>query len=56
MLQDLGSDSGDETKVTIVGIQGKDKCMYLSHHVSTSANIQSSSIQNDKKISELFHI
>ena len=28
-IQDLGSDSGDETKVTAAGIQGKDKSISL---------------------------
>ena len=25
IIQDLGSDSGDETKITAIGIRGKDK-------------------------------
>ena len=49
LLQDVGSYSGDETKVTVVGIQGKYEGMSLSDHANTSAIVQSSSIQYDKK-------
>ena len=56
MLQGVGSNSSDETRVTAVGIQGKDKGMSLSHHENTNASVQSSSSQDDKKQGELFHI
>ena len=49
VLQDAGSESGDESKVLAIGIQGKDKGMSLSRHANTGASIQSSSSQDDKK-------
>jgi hypothetical protein len=47
--QDLGSDSGDEEKITTVGLQGK-----VSLHASSSSKIPS--LENDERRSELFHI
>jgi len=47
--QELGSDSGDEEKITIVGLQGK-----VSSHASSSSTVPS--LANDKRRSELFHI
>jgi hypothetical protein len=47
--QDRGSDSGDEGKITIVGIQGKD-----SLHASSSSNDESH--VDERKRDELFHI
>jgi hypothetical protein len=45
----LGSNSGDETKITIVGVRG-----ILSSHASSSSSIPSPN--SEKKRSELFHI
>ncbi len=64
IIQDLGSDSGDEAKITAVGIQGKDKGISLSVDASssssscasTSKNLPSTSMQSDKRRSELFHV
>ena len=56
MLQDVGYDSGDESKVSIIGFQDKDKDMSLSHHVNTSESIHSYSTQDDKKQGEIFHV
>ena len=39
VLQDVGFDSGDGSKVLAIGIQGKDKVMSLSHHANTSASM-----------------
>jgi hypothetical protein len=47
--QDLGSDSGDEGKITMVGVQGKD-----SLHASSSSNDESH--VDERKRNELFHI
>jgi hypothetical protein len=47
--QDLGSDSGDEGKITVVGVQGKD-----SLHASSNSNNESH--DDERKRSELFHI
>jgi hypothetical protein len=47
--QDLGSDSGDERKITVVGVQGKD-----SLHASSSSNNESH--DDEQKMNELFHI
>jgi len=47
--QDLGSDSGDEGKITTVGVQGKD-----SLHASSSSNDESH--VDEQKRNELFHI
>jgi hypothetical protein len=49
MQQDRGSDSRDEGKITIVGIQGKD-----SLHASSSSNDESH--VDERKRDELFHI
>ena len=49
-------DLTDESKVLVVGVQGKDKGMTLSHHANIGASIQSSSGQADKKQGELFHV
>jgi hypothetical protein len=49
MQQDLGSDSSDEEKITVVGLQGK-----FSLHASSSSKIPS--LKNDERRSELFHI
>ena len=64
IIQDLGSDSGDETKITAIGIRGKDKGISLSVDASsssnscasTSTNMLSTSMQSDKRRSELFHV
>jgi hypothetical protein len=47
--QDLGFDSGDEGKITIVGVQGK-----YSLHASSSSNDESH--VDERKRNELFHI
>jgi hypothetical protein len=47
--QDLGSDSGDEGKITMVGVQGK-----YSLHASSSSNNESH--DDERKRNELFHI
>jgi hypothetical protein len=49
VLQDLGSDSGDEGNITVVGEQGK-----YSLHSSSSSNNESH--DDEKKMNELFHI
>ena len=52
VIQDLGSDSSDETKVTAVEIQGKDKSISLPIDAqpssSASTSLPSTSKQNDK--------
>ena len=60
----MGSNSGDETKITTIGIGGKDKGISLSFDASssynscasTSTNMLSTSMQSDKRRSELFHV
>jgi hypothetical protein len=47
--QDLGSDLGDEGKITAIGVQGKD-----SFHSSSSSNNESH--VDERKRNELFHI
>ena len=47
--QDLGSDSGDEARITVVGVQGKS-----SFHVGSSSINKSH--DNERRRSELFHI
>jgi hypothetical protein len=47
--QDLGFDSGDETQITVVGVQG-----ILSSHASSSSSIPSPNSERTR--SELFHI
>jgi hypothetical protein len=47
--QDLGSDSGDEGNIIVVGVQGKD-----SIHASSSSNNESH--DDARKMNELFHI
>jgi hypothetical protein len=47
--QDLGSNLGDEVKITVVGVQGKD-----SLHASSSSNNESH--DDERKRNELFHI
>ena len=47
--RDLGSDSGDETRITAVGMQGNK----TPHTGSSSTPV---SKENDKRRSELFHI
>jgi hypothetical protein len=47
--QDPSSDSGDEGKITMVGVQGKD-----SLHASSSSNNESH--DDEPKMNELFHI
>jgi hypothetical protein len=47
--QDLGSDSGDEMRITTIGVQGKN-----SFHVGSSST--SKSHDNERRRSELFHI
>jgi hypothetical protein len=47
-IQDLGSDSGDETQIAAMGIQGTN---YF--HVNSNSTTETS---NDKKRNELFHI
>jgi hypothetical protein len=47
--QDIGSNSGDEEKIAVVGVQGKD---FL--HASSNSNNESH--DDDRKRSELFHI
>jgi hypothetical protein len=49
MQQDLGSDSGDEGKITTIGVQGKH-----SLHASSSSNNESR--VEEQKRNELFHI
>jgi hypothetical protein len=49
MQQDLVSDSGDEGKITMVGVQGKD-----SIHAFSSSNNESH--DDERKMNELFHI
>jgi hypothetical protein len=46
--QDLGSDSGDEGKITVVGVQGED-----SLHASSNSNNESH--DDERKRNELFH-
>jgi hypothetical protein len=47
--QDLGSNSGDEGKITTVGVQGKD-----SLHANSNSNNESH--DDERKRNELFHI
>jgi hypothetical protein len=47
--QDLGSDSGDKGKITVVGVQGKD-----SLHASSNSNNESH--DDERKRNEIFHI
>ena len=47
--RDLGSDSGDETRITAMGMQGNKS----PHTGSSSSHV---SKENDKRRSELFHI
>ena len=47
--QDIGSNSGDEGKITAVGVQGKD-----SLHASSNSNNESN--DDEIKRNELFHI
>jgi hypothetical protein len=47
--QDLGSDSGDEGKITAVGVQGK-------HSLHASSNSNNESHDDERKRNELFHI
>lgn len=58
--QDLGSDSGDETKIVAAGIQGKEKGRSLSSATSSSnisaSTSKDSTPKNDKQRNELFHI
>ncbi|XP_059064618.1 uncharacterized protein LOC131856732 [Cryptomeria japonica] len=58
--QDLGSDSGDETKIIAAGIQGKEKGRSLSSATSSSnisaSTSKDSTPKNDKQRNELFHI
>ncbi len=64
LIQDLGLDSGDEAKITAIGIRGKVKGISLSiaasssssSCASTSKNLPSTSMQSDKRRSELFHV
>jgi hypothetical protein len=49
MQKDLGFDSGDEMRITIVGVKGK-----FSSHACSSSTIPSPKIE--KKTSEFFHI
>jgi hypothetical protein len=49
---DLGSDSGDETKITAMGFQGKDSIASTSSSSSSSLN----ETQHEKERIELFHI
>jgi hypothetical protein len=49
LQQDLGSDSGDEGKITVVGVQGK-----YSLHASSNSNNESH--DDERKRNELFHI
>ena len=49
MQQDLGSNSGGEGKITMVGVQGKD-----SLHASSNSNNESH--DDEQKRNELFHI
>jgi hypothetical protein len=49
LQQDLGFDSGDEGKITMVGVQGKD-----SLHASSSSNYESH--VDERKMNDLFHI
>jgi len=48
--QDLGSDLGDETKITTMGMK------YVDSNASTSSSSKSIESQNDKERNELFHI
>lgn len=56
--RDLGSDSGDETKVVATGIQGKGKGISLSSATNSSSisTSKESSPKNNKQRNELFHI
>jgi hypothetical protein len=47
--QDLGPDSGDEEKITTIGVQGKD-----SLHASSNSNNESH--DDERNRNELFHI
>ena len=49
MQQDLGFDSRDEEKITMVGVQGKD-----SLHASSNSNNESH--DDERKRNKLFHI
>jgi hypothetical protein len=49
---DLGSDSGDETKITAMGFQGKDSIASTSSSSSSSLN----ETQHEKERIEIFHI
>jgi hypothetical protein len=51
-LQDLGSDSGDQTKITVMGYQGNN---YVSS-TSSSSNANVDVTQQEKTRIELFHI
>lgn len=48
--QDLGSNLGDETKITTMGIKGK------ASKVSTNSSSKPIESQNDKERSDIFHI
>ena len=56
MLQDVGPDSSDESKISAIGTQGKDEGISLSNHSRTSEKVQPSSSHDEKKRGELFHI
>jgi hypothetical protein len=47
--KDLGSDSGDEEKITMVGVQGK-------HSLHASSSSTNESHDDERKRNELFHI
>jgi hypothetical protein len=50
--QDLGSDSEDETKITTMGLQGKDSIVSTSSSSSSSLNVT----QHEKERIKCFHI
>ena len=56
MLLDVGYDYGNESKVSVVGSQGKDEGISLSLQSSISTNVQSSSSKDENKRHELFHV
>jgi hypothetical protein len=49
MQHDLGSDSGDEERITTIGMQGEDSFYACSSSLNESHD-------DDKRISALFHI
>ncbi|KAH9318843.1 hypothetical protein KI387_020612, partial [Taxus chinensis] len=57
VVHDLGSDSGDETKITAMSFQGK-STLSISNNSTTdvASSYNKQTIPDDKKRNELFHI